>query len=139
MINIKIKNRTTPDNITHLEESQIFVFGSNESGAHGAGAAKTAMDWGANWDQAEGLQGKTYAIPTVSLNRKRTLTVDEISPYVKNFIDFARNNPNLTFLVTAIGCGLAGLKIDQIAPLFYDTMDVENVWLPRRFWKVLIG
>lgn len=74
--------RITPENITKLDSNQIFVFGSNQSGRHGKGAAKTALGWGAVYGQAEGLQGKTYGIPTKDKSIRRTLTIDEIKPYV---------------------------------------------------------
>lgn len=129
--------RTTPDHIKRLEEGFIFVFGSNESGRHGLGAAKTALGWGAKWGQAEGLQGRTYGIPTKDKTVRRTLTVSEIKPYVDRFIEFAKETPEFTFLVTEIGCGLAGLKPKQIAPLFKESVCLKNVWLPSKFWHKL--
>ena len=126
--------RTTPNNITTLETNQIFVFGSNQSGRHGKGAAKTALGWGAIYGQAEGLQGKTYGIPTKDQSIRRTLRIDEIKPYVDRFIEYARNHPELIFLVSEIGCGLAGMKPKQVAPLFIDSKELENIWLPIRFW-----
>jgi hypothetical protein len=126
--------RTTPELITHLAENQIFVFGSNLSGRHGKGAAKTALGWGAKWGQANGLQGRTYGIPTKDASIKRTLTIEEIKPFVDEFIDFAKENSELTFLVTEIGCGLAGLKPKDIAPLFKEGINVFNIHLPARFW-----
>lgn len=129
--------RTTPENIEKLEENQVFVFGSNESGRHGKGAAKTALGWGAVWGQAKGLQGRTYGIPTKDRTVRRTLSVEEIKPYVEEFIEFARNNPEKDFLVTEIGCGLAGYKPKDIAPLFNGARDVPNIFLPSRFWHKL--
>jgi hypothetical protein len=129
--------RTTPDNIKKLEQGHIFVFGSNLSGRHGKGAAKTALGWGAKWGQGAGLQGRTYGIPTKDASIRRTLTVIEIKPFVDEFIEFAKNNPNLTFLVTEIGCGLAGHKQKDIAPLFINAVDVENIHLPEKFWHKL--
>lgn len=127
----------TEENITKLEENQIFVFGSNLSGRHGKGAAKTALGWGAKWGQAKGLQGRTYGIPTKDASIRRTLSVVEIKPFVDEFINFAKANENLIFLVTEIGCGLAGLKPKQIAPLFVECKELSNVYLPSRFWHVL--
>ncbi len=127
----------TEENITKLEENQIFVFGSNLSGRHGKGAAKTALGWGAKWGQAKGLQGRTYGIPTKDASIRRTLSVVEIKPFVDEFIYFAKTNENLIFLVTEIGCGLAGLKPKQIAPLFKDCKELSNVYLPSRFWRVI--
>jgi hypothetical protein len=110
--------RTTLENIKSLAENQIFVFGSNLSGRHGKGAAKTALGWGAKWGQAKGLQGRTYGIPTKDASIRRTLTIEEIKPFVDEFIEFAKANQKLIFLVTEIGCGLAGLKPKEVAPLF---------------------
>jgi len=130
-------NRTTPDNIKKLEEGQIFVFGSNLGGKHGKGAAKIAMGWGAIYGQANGLQGKTYGISTKDKSIRRVLSVVEIKPIVDEFIDYAKANPQLTFLVTEIGCGLSGYKPKDIAPLFKDAIEIENIHLPARFWHKL--
>lgn len=134
---MKMENRTTPENIEKLQESEIFVFGSNEGGKHGAGAAKTALTWGAKWGQAQGLQGRTYGIPTKDSSIRRTLSVNEIKPYVDNFIQFAKDHPEMTFLATEIGCGLAGMKPKQIAPLFERAIEIPNIHLPARFWHKL--
>lgn len=97
----------------------IFVFGSNLSGIHGAGAARAAMDkHGAIWKQAIGLQGNSYAIPTKAHNVIDTLPIDDIRVYVNAFIEFAKIHPEMMFEVTRIGCGLAGYKPSDIAPLF---------------------
>lgn len=125
----------TPDNITVLKPHEIFVFGSNQSGRHGAGAAKTALGWGAKWGQAEGIQGKTYGIPTKDFSVRRTLSIKEIKPYVDRFVKFAEAHPQLKFLVTEIGCGLAGLDYKDVAPLFKDAVMLPNVVLPRRFLR----
>lgn len=130
-------SRITPDNIKVLKQNEIFVFGSNQSGRHGKGAAKNALKWGAVYWQAEGLQGRTYGIPTKNRTIRRTLTINEIKPYVDRFVDFAKENPNLIFLVTEIGCGLAGHKHKNIAPLFIDCVELENVHLPEKFWYKL--
>lgn len=129
--------RTTPDEIKKLEQGQIFVFGSNLSGRHGKGAAKTALGWGAKWGQAAGLQGRTYGIPTKDASIRRTLTIEEIKPFVDDFIKFAKSRKDLIFLVTEVGCGLAGLKPKDVAPLFEGAVDVENIYLPERFWHKL--
>jgi hypothetical protein len=129
--------RTTPEIIKTISENEVFVFGSNLSGRHGKGAAKTALGWGAKWGQAKGLQGRTYGIPTKDASIRRTLTIEEIKPFVDEFIDFAKANENLTFLVTEIGCGLAGLKPKEVAPLFKEAVNVFNIYLPARFWHKL--
>lgn len=126
-------DRITPDHITDLADNEVFVFGSNKGGKHGRGAAKTALGWGAKWGQASGLQGRTYGIPTKDASIRRTLSIAEIKPYVDEFIRFAIANPQLKFLVTEVGCGLAGLKPKDIAPLFAEAIDVPNIWLPARF------
>ena len=126
--------RITPENITSISENEVFVFGSNLSGRHGKGAAKTALGWGAKWGQAAGIQGRTYGIPTKDASIRRTLTIEEIKPFVDEFIEFAKANKKLTFLVTEIGCGLAGLKPKEVAPLFKEAVNVFNIHLPSRFW-----
>ena len=129
-----MSKRITPKYIDQLGDNQIFVFGSNLSGIHGAGAAKLALKWGAKWGDCEGLRGKTYAIPTKDKNVVRTLSVNEIRPYVDRFTQYAEQNPKLTFLVTEIGCGLAGLTPNQIAPLFKEAESIDNIHLPATFW-----
>lgn len=128
----------TPDNITELKENEVFVFGSNESGRHGKGAAKTAMKWGAVYGQAKGLQGKTYGIPTKNASITKTLTLDQIQKYVNEFMSFALDHPGLKFYVTEIGCGLAGLTPKEVAPLFSDAIHLDNVYLPKRFWHKIL-
>jgi hypothetical protein len=133
-----MKERTTPEKITELKDNQIFVFASNLSGIHGKGAALTARKWGAIFYQSSGLQGQTWAIPTKDASIKRTLSTNEIKPFVDDFIEFAKANSQLTFLVTEIGCGLAGMIPKQIAPLFRGAIEVDNIFLPKRFWDCLI-
>lgn len=129
--------RITNDNITKLEPNEVFVFGSNLSGIHGGGAAKAAMQWGAIWGQGIGIQGQTYALPTKSKNIERTLTVEEIQPYVNDLVQCAKENPEKIFLVTEVGCGLAGHIHEDIAPLFIDAIEVSNIHLPTKFWNIL--
>ncbi len=119
-----------PDNVTHLNRDEVFVFGSNEAGRHGKGAAKTALRWGAILGVGEGLRGKTYAIPTKD-KRINTLRLDTIDHYVRKFIKFAHTRKDLTFFVTQIGCGLAGYSVADIAPMFLSVPD--NVRLPKAF------
>lgn len=127
----------TPDNMTHIAYNQCFVFGSNQGGRHGKGASATALKWGAILGQSEGLQGHTYGIPTKNASITRTLSIDEIRPYVNRFIAFAQQHPELHFFVTEIGCGFAGMKHEQVAPLFKDCLGMENVSLPSKFIRVL--
>lgn len=130
-------NRVTPEDIKALKACEIFVFGSNESGRHGRGAARQAMKWGAVYGQAEGLMGSTYGIPTKNAAITQTLPIEKIQLYVLTFIEFAKSRPDLTFLVTEIGCGLAGLHPKQVAPLFAGAVAVSNIHLPKRFWEAL--
>ena len=132
------EHRITVDEIKSLGPNEIFVFGSNQSGRHGKGAAKTALGWGAKWGQAAGLQGRTYGIPTKDSKVRRTLSIAEIKPYVDDFIKFAQENGDKTFLVTEIGCGLAGHKHKDVAPLFIGAVEIENIHLPAKFWHKLI-
>lgn len=126
--------KSTPDNITQLGPNEIFVFGSNLSGRHGKGAARTAFKlFGAVYGQAYGLQGQSYAIPTVDAEITNKLPISLIESYVNDFIAFAKENEKLTFYVTEIGCGLAGYKAKDIRPLFIKALDVKNIVLPLRF------
>ena len=123
--------RVTPDNVRNLEENEIFVFGSNASGFHGGGAAAFAMrNFGAIWGQGEGLQGQSYAIPTME-------GIPDLAEAVKRFAKYAEEHAELRFLVTRIGCGIAGYTAEQIAPLFKKCIHLENVALPSDFWDVL--
>ena len=129
-----MKKRIAPDRISELNENEIFVFGSNLQGSHGGGAAAIAAKmFGAIWGQGVGLQGQSYGIPTMHGG------IDEIKPYVDEFIEFAKQNHNLKFLVTRIGCGIAGFTEEQMAPLFAKGADVENVYLPDSFWEIIEG
>ena len=120
--------RYTPERITELKANEIFVFGSNLAGAHAGGAARIAMEkFGAVWGQGVGLQGQSYAIPTMQGG------VETIKPYVDEFIAFAKEHQNLTFLVTRIGCGIAGFKDEEIAPLFAAALNIDNIILPETF------
>lgn len=124
--------RIASSHITTLQPNEIFVFGSNLSGMHGGGAARLAYQkFGAIWGQGVGLQGQSYGIPTMQGG------VDTIKPYVDEFIKFAKTHPQLKFLVTEIGCGIAGFSVEEIAPLFKQAIEVENIYLPERFWLVL--
>ena len=123
--------RVTPPVVRHLEENEIFVFGSNANGYHGGGAAAVAMhNFGAVWGQGEGLQGKSYAIPTME-------GLEKLKEAVDRFTVFADQHQELRFLVTMIGCGSAGYSPREIAPLFNGCIYLENVALPSGFWKVL--
>lgn len=127
-----MNKRMTPSFISNLKENEIFVFGSNIEGNHIGGAAFTAHEkFGAIWGQGTGLQGRSYGIPTMHGG------IDKIRPYVDEFIDFAKENSNLTFLVTRVGCGIAGFKDSDIAPLFSRAQNISNIYLPESFWVVI--
>ena len=120
-----MEKRTTPDFITSLEPNEIFVFGSNLKGMHGGGAAYVAYrKFGAIMGQGVDLQGQSYVLSTMQGG------VETIRPYVDEFIAFAKEHPELTFLVTRIGCGIAGFNDRDISPLFKEAHDVENIVLP---------
>lgn len=108
----------------------IFVFGSNEAGMHGAGAARHAYDrCGAEWGVGFGLRGDSFAIPTKDRSIE-TLPLDEICEYVSKFLAYAKSHPQMSFVVTAIGCGLAGHSPDDIRPMFNGAG--ENVFLSAK-------
>ena len=127
-----MEKRIAPDRITELKNNEIFVFGSNLQGNHAGGAAAVAAkQFGAIWGQAVGLQGQSYGIPTMHGG------IEKIKPYVDEFIEFAKQNPKLKFLVTRIGCGIAGFTEEEMAPLFAEGVDVENVYLPDTFLEII--
>ncbi len=135
----EIERKTTkrifsPNEINQLAKNEIFVFGSNLEGRHAGGAARVAADkFGAEWGQGAGHCGQTYAIPTMHGG------VEEIKPYVDDFIDYARKHPELIFQITRIGCGIAGFKDEEIAPLFRDSLNLPNVQLPSSFVEILLA
>ncbi len=122
----------TPSFITSLNDNEVFVFGSNLAGAHGGGAARIAYEkFGAEWGVGVGPTGKCYAIPTMQGG------VETIAPYVDDFIEYAELHSEQMFLVTRIGCGIAGFHDSEIAPLFTAAADMPNVALPRG-WREMI-
>lgn len=122
----------TPGRIRMLTENEVFVFGSNLAGQHGGGAARIAYEsFGAEWGVGVGMTGQCYAIPTMQGG------VDTIRPYVSQFIEYAAEHPEKTFLVTRIGCGIAGFRDGEIAPLFAAAYGLYNVALPRG-WRDII-
>ena len=127
-----LNEKYTPDFITELGPNDIFFFGSNLAGAHAGGAARLASQkFGAIWGQGVGLQGNSYAIPTMQGG------IETIKPYVDEFIEFAKSHPELTFYVTKIGCGIAGFKEEEIAPLFKTAINIPNIRLPEDFVDIL--
>ena len=131
------KCKITSNNITEVKENEIFVFGSNEAGIHGAGAAKLAFEkFGATYKQGFGLSGNSFALPTKDFNIQ-TLSIDKIKEYVDIFENIVKNNVSKHFLITEIGCGLAGYTPNDIAPLFINFINIENVSLPQSFIDIL--
>lgn len=127
-----LPSRITPSGVNVLEHNEVFVFGSNYQGRHIGGAARAAKErFGAVWGIGEGLQGQSYAIPTME-------GIENIKPAVERFTSFARQHHELKFFVTAIGCGIAGYKIEEIAPLFVEAAYLYNVYLPVRFWEIIM-
>lgn len=124
-------HRVASDRIATLGENEIFVFGSNIQGAHGGGAAWFAhKQFGAEWGVGEGITGQTYALPTMEGKESLKKAVD-------HFIACAKEHPELTFLVTAVGCGIAGYIPEEVAPLFKETLSMKNVYLPKVFVNIL--
>jgi hypothetical protein len=118
--------RITPAQIISLRPTEVFVFGSNLAGMHGSGAARMArLHFGAVVGKGDGPQGQSYAIPTMQGGPQT------IAPYVDKFIAYAKAHPTLTFLVTPIGCGIAGFLPIDIAPLFKASVAEENIHLPQ--------
>ena len=125
-------DRIASSHITSLNPGEIFVFGSHISGHHSGGAAGYAKaHFGAIEGQAEGLQGQSYAIPTDGVSEK------ELYQAIHRFCDFAASHPELTFHVTAIGCGNAGFNPYIVAPMFNNAVNLKNVKLPKDFWTFL--
>lgn len=128
----------TPENIESLNSNEIFVFGSNTEGRHGAGAAKTASSkFGAKYGQNEGLQGQSYAIITVDLSMVEKYPLEKIYEGILRFLKFATDFRQYKFYVTKIGSSLAGYSIEDIAEQFKRasvSIDIpNNVILPKEY------
>lgn len=133
--------RVTPEELIELTKGQIFVFGSNELGLHGAGAAAFALKHlGATPGLGFGISGYSFAIPTKDWEVSK-LPLEVVEFYVKRFIAFTQDyiHSKWKFMVTKIGCGLAGFTPEEIAPLFKEVRDQKNIWLPQDFHDVLDG
>lgn len=130
---MKTSERITPSLVSALEPGEVFVFGSNIHGMHMGGAARVAIErFGAVWGVGEGLQGQSYALPTME-------GIESLEKAVARFVEFARQHPELRFLVTAVGCGIAGYTAEQVAPFFKSVIDLQNVYLPQSFWDVILA
>lgn len=122
----------TPEFTTRLAADEVFVFGSNLAGMHGGGAARMAYEhFGAEWGVGVGPTGQCYAIPTMQGG------IDTIRPYVDEFIVYAKQHSDKRFLVTRIGCGIAGFTDDEIAPLFREALAIPNIALPQLWHSIL--
>lgn len=127
-----LPDRITPSKLYDLGNHGIFCFGSNFEGRHMGGAAKAAVEqFGAVWGIGEGLQGRSYAIPTME-------GLENMKPAIERFTSFARQHQELRFYVTAIGCGIAGYKPEEVAPFFLEAAYLKNVYLPLSFWKIIL-
>lgn len=133
---INFENRITPEKITQLAENEVFVFGSNKAGRHGKGAAKQALEFGAQIGIGSGCSRQTYAIATKNAELK-VYPLHMIKIHVMIFMNYVECYPENKYLVTAIGCGLAGYTPEQIAPLFRAAVEIENIHLPASFWEIL--
>ena len=120
-------------NTTKLPDGHYFVFGSNEAGRHGKGAALTAKNcFGAVYGQGHGEQGQSYAVPTKDASL-RPLSLDEVRENVRVFLQHAKNHPHKQFAVSRVGCGLAGYRDEDIAPMFKGYP--SNVYFLEERWK----
>lgn len=127
----KSKYRISPEQIYSVRHNEIFVFGSNKQGFHIGGAARFAMEHlGAQWGVGEGLTNHCYALPTME-------GPESFQQAVQTFVECAKAHPEYVFLVTAVGCGIAGYTPEQVAPWFTGAINLGNVYLPEAFWKVL--
>mgnify|MGYP003336258263 CR=1 FL=1 len=127
----------TPDTIMRLGKDEIFVFGSNLAGIHGAGAAKLAVEkFGAIMGQGEGLQGQSYAFPTKN-EQIESLSLSEIDASIDNLILCCHKNPQLTFYLTKVGCGLAGYTVEEIANRFKTFRLPSNLIIPKEFHDII--
>ena len=127
-----LPERITPSEIETLEQNEVFVFGSNIQGMHIGGAARVAYNkFGAEWGNGEGLQGHSYALPTME-------GIERVKEAVNLFTESAKIHQELTFYVTPVGCGIAGYTPFEIAPMFEEASKLRNVYLPVSFWKILI-
>lgn len=130
----RVNKRITPDFVTNLSRCEIFVFGSNLEGRHAGGAARIAHDkFGAVWGQGVGPQGQSYAIPTMHG------PLSAIKPYIDKFLEYAKQHPLNRFLLTRIGCGIAGFRDEDMAPLFIEALNIPNISLPKEWIPIMIS
>jgi len=129
----KANKRLVEGFITKLSRCEVFVFGSNLEGQHLGGAARIAYDkFGAVWGQGVGPQGQCYAIPTMHG------PISEIKPYVDEFLQYAKEHPQNRFLLTRVGCGIAGFKDEDMAKLFAEALDIPNIAVPVEWVPTMV-
>lgn len=129
--NTAYAGRVTPEKVTNLAPNEIFVFGSNDQGIHKGGAAHLALKkFGAQMGVSSGLQGSSYAIPTVG----NGIGPHEIADSFHTFVEFAKAHPEKTFLLTALGCGHGGYEPDHISRYLEEGINVSNIHYPMEFW-----
>lgn len=122
----------TPELVESLKPGQVYVYGSDLLGLHVGRTARLAVEkFGAVMGEGSGLWGQSYGIPTMQGPAER------VKPYVEEFTDFAKYHRDMKFLVTKVGCGIAGFDAREIAPMFKEASELKNVWLPQEFWDVL--
>ncbi len=122
------RKRFCPEKVEQLSNCEIFVFGSNIEGFHMGGAARVAYEkFGAEWGVGDGPTGRCYAIPTMHGG------LEDIRPYAKKFIAYAKAHPMKRFMLTRVGCGIAGFKDSDMAQLFEDALEIPNIAYPRKW------
>ena len=126
----------TPEKITSLKENEIFVFGSNLNGNHAGGAAYLAVEkFGAQMGNPEGIQGQSYAIPTLDRNMDR-INLTDLEQSICRFYQYAEENPGKVFYMTKIGCGIAGYELSDIATVVNCRNIPDNVIIPEEFTHI---
>nr|WP_174505439.1 hypothetical protein [Acinetobacter sp. Marseille-Q1620] len=117
--------------IKSLPEDTVFVFGSNMAGTHAGGAAKMAVEhFGAVKGVGRGWAGQSFAIPTMNEHLQQ-MPLSQIQHYIEDFKIYTKNHPKMKYFITSIGCGVAGYKTEEIAPMFKGIS--HNVIFPISF------
>lgn len=130
--------RITPEIITHPSQDENVLIGTNEAGIHGAGIARAAMNWGARMGQGFGPMSNCFGLPTKDW-QIQTLPLEEIERYVKRYLAWTKLQRNFKwkYMITPIGCGLAGYEPVDIAPMFEECLNNRKFWLPKSFIEVI--
>ena len=123
--------------IKTLAEDTTFVFGSNLAGEHSSGAAKTALEhFGALNGVGRGWSGQSFAIPTMNEHLQQ-MPLSQIQHYIDDFKTYTKNHPKNKYFLTSIGCGIAGFRDEDIAPLFENAINLSNISLPKEFVDII--